>query len=102
MEAYSSIELVMVLFSLSGLADFGLANLLLHICKHIQKGMSMPFQKGHKLGAKRIETEPLDAKVISFRGRLGQKEALAQVPEWQTKLRDYVDQLIAEANSDTD
>jgi hypothetical protein len=75
---------------------------VLHICKHIQKGVSMPFEKGHKLGAKRIEAEPLDAKVISFRGRLGQKEALTSIPDWQTKLRDYVDQLIAEAASDKD
>jgi hypothetical protein len=62
----------------------------------------MPFKKGNKLGAKRIDAEPLDSKIIGFRGRLGQKEALAQVPDWQSKLRDYVDQLIADAATDKD
>lgn len=62
----------------------------------------MPFEKGHKLGAKRKDAEPLDNKAIAFKGRLGQKEALAQVPDWQSKLRDYVDQLIADADATTD
>jgi hypothetical protein len=62
----------------------------------------MPFEKGHKLGAKRKDAEPLDVKAIAFKGRLGQKESLAQVPDWQSKMRDYVDQLIAETATDTD
>ncbi len=56
----------------------------------------MPFEKNNKLGAKRIEDEPLDKAVIAFRGRKGQKEALKNVFDWQRRLRDYVEQLIAE------
>lgn len=57
----------------------------------------MPFEKDNKLGAKRIEDEPLDKAVIAFHGRKGQKEALKSVSDWQKRLRDYVDQLIEES-----
>jgi hypothetical protein len=54
----------------------------------------MPFQKGNKL-AKKLK-RPLDKGTISFRGYEGQKEGLQAIPDWQEKLRDYVDQLIAD------
>jgi hypothetical protein len=57
----------------------------------------MPFEKNHKLGAKRLESEPLEKGVIAFRGRQGQKEALKSVLDWQGKLRDFVDLLISSA-----
>jgi hypothetical protein len=54
----------------------------------------MPFQKNNSLGAKKLIKEILDDQPICFRGRLGQKEQLKAVFNWQEQLRDYVDQLI--------
>jgi hypothetical protein len=54
----------------------------------------MPFRKENKLGAKKILKENLDEQPICFRGRLGQKAKLKAVPEWQERLRDFVDELI--------
>lgn len=56
----------------------------------------MPFQKNHKLGAKKIYTRPLDKQIIGFKGYEGQKEKLKSIPGWQNKLRDYIDLLIKE------
>lgn len=54
----------------------------------------MPFQKNNKLGALPYGDKPLDAKPVSFKPRQGQLEKLKQVPNWQEKLRDYIDILI--------
>jgi hypothetical protein len=59
----------------------------------------MPFQKGNKLGAKKHLKRPLDKEVIGFRGYEGQKESLKAVPDWQERLREYVDLLIATQTS---
>lgn len=59
----------------------------------------MTFQKKNKLGAKPIYAQPVDSKVIAFRGRVGQIEKLKKVDNWQERLRDYVDQLIAEVEA---
>lgn len=56
----------------------------------------MPFQKNHKLGAKKIYDRPLDKQIIGFRGYEGQKNKLKNIPNWQDKLRQYVDYLIQE------
>lgn len=56
----------------------------------------MPFQKNHKLGAKKILSRPLDKQIIGFKGYDGQKEKLKRIPNWQDKLRNYVDHLIEE------
>lgn len=58
----------------------------------------MPFQKKHKLGALPIGDEPLDVNPISFKGRKGQKDKLRLVPNWQERLRDFVDSLIKEVD----
>jgi hypothetical protein len=58
----------------------------------------MPFQKKHKLGALPIGDETLDVSPISFKGRKGQKDKLRGVPNWQERLRDFVDSLIKEAD----
>jgi hypothetical protein len=52
----------------------------------------MTFKKKHKLGF--TSENPLDVSPICFKGRTGQKEALKDIPGWQDKLRDYVDELI--------
>ena len=54
----------------------------------------MPFQKNHKLGALPYGDKPLDVKPVSFKPRQGQLEKLKQIPNWQEKLRDYIDVLI--------
>lgn len=55
----------------------------------------MPFQKGNKLGAQKKLRYPLDKEVIAFRGYEGQKEKLKAVPDWQERLREYVERLIS-------
>jgi len=55
----------------------------------------MPFQKGNKFGARKIEAEPLDTEPICFKGRQGQKEKLKAIHNWQVKLRDYIHTLIS-------
>jgi hypothetical protein len=59
----------------------------------------MPFQKNHKLGAKKFIERPLDQQPICFKGYEGQKEALKVIPDWQSKLRDFVDTLLQEKSS---
>jgi hypothetical protein len=56
----------------------------------------VPFKKGNKLGAKKRLTRPLDKEVIAFKGYEGQKEKLKAVPDWQERLREYVDKLTEE------
>ena len=55
----------------------------------------MPFQKNNQIGAKKILNEELDTQPICFKGRLGQKEELKAVPNWQERLREFVDQLVS-------
>ena len=57
----------------------------------------MPFEKNHKLGAKKILKRPLDKEVIGFKGYEGQKRKLKAVPDWQERLRVFVDELITES-----
>jgi hypothetical protein len=57
----------------------------------------MPFQKKHKLGF--TSENPLDKNPICFKGRLGQKEKLANVPNWQERLRDFIDTFVEEKPS---
>ncbi|MGB7893112.1 MAG: hypothetical protein WCF82_14580 [Microcoleus sp.] len=56
----------------------------------------MPFQKNHKLGATKRLNRPLDKETIGFKGYEGQKEKLKAVPEWQERLREFVDKLISD------
>jgi hypothetical protein len=56
----------------------------------------MPFQKNNKIGAKKIFQEELDSQPICFKGRLGQKDKLKAVPDWQERLREFVDQLLSD------
>jgi len=56
----------------------------------------MPFQKNHKLGAKKILDKPLDKTPICFKGYEGQKDKLKSVPNWQERMRQFVSELISE------
>jgi hypothetical protein len=53
----------------------------------------MPFQKNHKLGF--TSDEPLDKDPVCFKVKPGVKDKLKAVPNWQERLRECVDQLIA-------
>jgi hypothetical protein len=57
----------------------------------------MPFQKNHKQGF--TSENPLDREPICFKGRRGQKEKLTSVPDWQERLREFVDTLIEQKPS---
>lgn len=59
----------------------------------------MPFQKNNQIGAKKIIKEQLDAQPICFKGRLGQKDKLKAVPNWQERLREFVDELIKDLDN---
>jgi len=52
----------------------------------------MTFQKNHKFGF--VSDNPLDSIAISLKGRVGQREALKNIPNWQAQVRDFMDTLI--------
>lgn len=54
----------------------------------------MPFQKNHKLGF--TSETPLESQPICFKGRLGQKEKLKAIPNWQERIREFIDTLMEE------
>lgn len=56
----------------------------------------MPLEKGHKYRWEPENEQSLDKSPICFKGRVGQKEALKNIPGWQERLRDFVDRLILE------
>ncbi|KYC34964.1 hypothetical protein WA1_09445 [Scytonema hofmannii PCC 7110] len=56
----------------------------------------MPFQKNHKYRWQSHQDRSLDKAPICFKGWEGQKEKLKAVPNWQQRLREYVDQLLSD------
>ncbi|GET43962.1 hypothetical protein [Microseira wollei] len=56
----------------------------------------MPFQKNNPHRYRKKLCRPL-GKVIGFRGYEGQTEQLKAVPDWQERLRLFVEQLIQES-----
>lgn len=57
----------------------------------------MTFKKGNTFGARRFHERPIDKNhMIGFRGYEGQWEKLKAVPNWKERLREFVDELIAE------
>lgn len=63
--------------------------------------MSMPFQKNNKYRYEKKLKRPL-GKMIGFRGYEEQHEKIKTVPNWQERLREFVDQLIAENDPQKD
>lgn len=59
----------------------------------------MPFKKSHTVGFVSTRPEPLDKTPICFKGRQGQREKLMSVPNWQDRLREFVESLIQEESS---
>lgn len=60
----------------------------------------MTFKKNHKDRIMPFGLVPLDREAIAFKGRVGQKEKLKSVPNWQEQFRDFVDELTREAGID--
>lgn len=60
----------------------------------------MTFKKNHKDRILPVGSVPLDRDAIAFKGRMGQKEKLRTIPDWQERFRDFVDQLIQESEID--
>lgn len=56
----------------------------------------MPFQEGNEFRFKESSRQSLDTQPICFKGYEGQKEKLKTVPNWQERLRKFVDQLISD------
>ncbi|MDJ0801174.1 MAG: hypothetical protein QNJ51_30950 [Calothrix sp. MO_167.B12] len=56
----------------------------------------MPFRKDNQHRAKSIGDKPLGTKPVSFKPRQGQLEKLKAIPNWQERLRDYIDMMIKE------
>ena len=54
----------------------------------------MTFRKNNKLGAKKFLKTKLDSQPICFKAREGQKEKLKTVPDWQERLRDFIDEMV--------
>lgn len=54
----------------------------------------MPFEKNHKFGF--TSDNPMDKNPVCFKVRPGIRDKLKAVPDWQERLREYVDQLIAD------
>ncbi|MBD2606782.1 hypothetical protein H6G81_20160 [Scytonema hofmannii FACHB-248] len=57
----------------------------------------MTFKKNHKLGALPFNDEPFDTSPVCFKVRKGVKDKLKAVPDWQERLRAFVDNLIESA-----
>jgi len=57
---------------------------------------AMVFKKNHKFGF--TSDNPLDSIAISLKGRVGQREALKNIPNWQAQVRDFMDTLIDRTN----
>ncbi|MHC5599206.1 MAG: hypothetical protein ACYTXC_25235 [Nostoc sp.] len=51
----------------------------------------MPFQKNHKLGFVAKEGEPLDRKPLTIKVRLGIRERVMAIPNWQSQLREVIE-----------
>jgi hypothetical protein len=58
----------------------------------------MPFQKNHKYRWESNKERILDKNPICFKGYEGQKEKIKAVPDWQERLRKFVDELIQEVD----
>lgn len=54
----------------------------------------MTFKKNHKLGALPLGVEPLDTSPICFKAQKGVKEKLKTLPDWNGRLRKFVNELI--------
>jgi hypothetical protein len=59
----------------------------------------MRFEKNNQLGFTSTRTRKLGKQPISFKGYEGQLEELRNIAGWQDVLREFVDRLIEESNT---
>jgi hypothetical protein len=57
----------------------------------------MPFQKNNKFRVLPFNEEPFDKSPVCFKVREGVKDKLKAVPDWQERLRKFVDELIEDS-----
>ncbi len=60
----------------------------------------MPFQKKHKLGF--TSNQPFDKNPVCFKVLPSVKDKLKTIPDWQERLREFVDRLIDEVKIEGD
>lgn len=51
----------------------------------------MPFEKNHKLGFLAKESEALDRKPLTIKVRLGIRDRVMAIPNWQSELREVIE-----------
>lgn len=51
----------------------------------------MPFERNNKLGFAAKDGTPLDKSPLSIKLRLGVRDRVKSIPEWQDKLRDLIE-----------
>lgn len=56
----------------------------------------MPFERNNKLGLVAKDDIPLDKSPLSIKLRIGVRDRLKAIPDWQNKLRECIDKLIEE------
>ena len=56
----------------------------------------MPFERNNKLGFVAKDDIPLDKSPLSIKLRIGVRDRLKAIPDWQNKLRECIDKLIEE------
>ncbi|MFN6535403.1 MAG: hypothetical protein RM021_003380 [Nostoc sp. EkiNYC01] len=60
----------------------------------------MPFQKNHKLGFVAKGGEPLDRKPLTIKVRVGIRERVMVIPDWQAQLREIIEVWLNEVDLD--
>ena len=50
----------------------------------------MPFEKNNKLGFTAKNDTPLDKQPLSIKLKLGDRDKVRSIPDWQDKLRDLI------------
>ncbi|MBC6432901.1 hypothetical protein FM036_20025 [Nostoc sp. HG1] len=51
----------------------------------------MPFQKKHKLGFLTLADQALDPKPLTLKVRVGVREKVKSIPDWQNELREVIE-----------
>ncbi|GAB1540647.1 hypothetical protein NUACC21_33160 [Scytonema sp. NUACC21] len=58
----------------------------------------MPFKKGNKFAYRPQNEEAFDPISVCFNVRKGVRDKLKAVPDWQERLREFVDKLVEEVD----
>lgn len=61
----------------------------------------MPFQKNNQFRMRPYGETPMDKQPLCLKVPIGVKEQLKTIPNWQERLRKFIDELIAESQQNT-